>query len=113
MRVGEAGAAQRPRTTYTEVRDLRSISASAGHRSRTAGDRSISRWVADAPIGHPAVRSDAPQLGDALDVDEVRERREAELHDEQKLGAARVEDSLVAVILEKRLASSTVVGSCS
>ncbi len=81
----------------------RSIAASAGRRSRTSGERSSSRWVVVAPMREVAVRrGDAAQLRDAFEVDEVVEGREAELHQQEQLRAAAVEQRLVAVLDEQR-----------
>ena len=81
----------------------RSIDASAGSRSSTSGDRSIWRCVAVAPDHeHVAVLADARELVDRLRVDEVLERGEAELREQQQLGAAAVQQRLLAVLVEER-----------
>ena len=76
----------------------RSIVARAGSRSWTTAERSSSRCVTAAPTTSVPFSARTPRkLLDALEVDEVAERGEAELEQQEQLGTAAVERGVLAV----------------
>ena len=104
VRIGEREvAAQRPGAADAHVGD-------AGRHRRQRGPalahqgRALDRAVGHAAPDHElvAVQLQAPELGDALDVDDVPVVGEAQLHHEQQLRPARVQHGVVAQALHQR-----------
>ena len=103
-----------PLPAHPQVCDPGSISASAGQRSRTTAERSTSRCVTAAPTSStPAATSRRRSSAMPLHVHQVAVVREPELHQEQQLRAARVDDRVVAELLSSPAASSSEAGRCS
>ena len=83
----------------------RSIAASSGQPCVTSGERSIVRCVTVPPMRRlplPSDPLDRPERRDRLHVDEMAERGESELHQQQQLRAARVQRGVIAVLLDER-----------
>ena len=103
MRVGEAEvAADRAHRPHAQVADPalhRRQRRPLGAHGRVALDRAVGLRGADPQ--HPVAALDPAQLVDRLEVDHVRVVGEAELEEQEQLGAADVGDRVVAVALEQ------------